>query len=463
MLEQQRGWSRDTLSRAVASRTKTPAESWRDTCVNVGVDPARYDDLRKAVGRFKGGESVPPPEPAPAQPDEVPEATGEVEVHSTASGMEVSWAGGEAHADQIKTLSELLDAAKVDLGEWRVAKWIANKWGVGARGHDGSIVVTPIFQVKAWLEPRQEVVDARAVIADMVADARDHAPRYPARPAGAPSVVSSLGSSGETMLEVAIADLHVGKLAHAVESGQEYNHEIALKVFEAAVDRLVEMAGIYRPSRVLLPVGNDLLHVDTTPGGSGAATSSGTLMDASARWPVLFTAVRRTLVGITDALLSTGAEVDLLFVPGNHDAERSWMLGQVIDAWYRGASYVNVSCDPSPRHYYSWGDVLLGFAHGHNERQQNLPLIMATEAPRLWAESKWREWHLGHTHAKEERHLTVVREDRGVRTRVIPSLTAPDAWHHAKGYSAQQCAEAYVWGKRAGFGGMFSVSYDTLT
>lgn len=54
---------------------------------------------------------------------------------------------------QIRTLDELLEAAHVDLKEWRVAKWISNTWAEN-------------WQVKAWLERRlsAEVQPTRGVM-----------------------------------------------------------------------------------------------------------------------------------------------------------------------------------------------------------------------------------------------------------------------------------------------------------
>lgn len=59
----------------------------------------------------------------------------------------------ESKSGRIKTLADLLKACEVDTNAWRVERWVANKWEVGAKDSDGNVVVTPLFQVKANLIP----------------------------------------------------------------------------------------------------------------------------------------------------------------------------------------------------------------------------------------------------------------------------------------------------------------------
>ena len=42
------------------------------------------------------------------------------------------------------------------------------------------------------------------------------------------------------------------------------------------------------------------------------------------------------------------------------------------------------------------------FTHGSEEKRDSLPMLMANERKELWAETKFREWHLGHMHRKKE-------------------------------------------------------------
>lgn len=61
----------------------------------------------------------------------------------------------ESKTARIKTLDQLLQECAVDLDVWRVDHYLVNKWEVGAKNKSGEVVVTPLFQVKAWLVRRR--------------------------------------------------------------------------------------------------------------------------------------------------------------------------------------------------------------------------------------------------------------------------------------------------------------------
>lgn len=59
---------------------------------------------------------------------------------------------------RIKSLPDLIEAFEIDLAQWRVERWKANKWEVAARvgsGDNARIVVEPLFQVEANLVNKQ--------------------------------------------------------------------------------------------------------------------------------------------------------------------------------------------------------------------------------------------------------------------------------------------------------------------
>ena len=53
---------------------------------------------------------------------------------------------------RIVTADDLLNIYSISLDEWEIEKQVLNTWEVGAKGPDGNIVTTPLFQVKLWLK-----------------------------------------------------------------------------------------------------------------------------------------------------------------------------------------------------------------------------------------------------------------------------------------------------------------------
>ena len=74
--------------------------------------------------------------------------------------MEVKVVSSEI-TDRIVTEQQLLDLYNISLNEWEIEKKVINTWESGAKGPDGNIVVTPLFQVKVWLKSKKRSHRAR--------------------------------------------------------------------------------------------------------------------------------------------------------------------------------------------------------------------------------------------------------------------------------------------------------------
>jgi hypothetical protein len=99
----------------------------------------------------------------------------------------------------------------------------------------------------------------------------------------------------------------------------------------------------------------------------------------------------------------------------------------------------------APRKYIQHGKCMILFTHGDKGKQDNYPLLMATERPEMFGATAHREIHVGHTHQLR------IKEHMGVRVRVTPSLSAADAWHSELHFVGnKRAAEAFVWSPTEG-------------
>jgi hypothetical protein len=330
----------------------------------------------------------------------------------------------EVRGVRITSLEDLLDEAEVDLSEWRVKDYSVNAWESGDNTN---------FSVKARLERIQEAVDLSMMRDAAIKAMREHSPapvrRYKATPREG------------LAFEVNIPDLHLGKLAHAEETGENYDGKIAVDAYRHVLAELLTHAQNMNVGRIIFPVGNDLLHVDSATN----ETTGGTRQDVDTRW---YRSVKRAIdlmVEAVDAMLQI-APVDMVIVPGNHARMQEQMLGEILVAWYRNEDRLTVHDTPAPRKYIQHGSTLLGFTHGDGVKAKDLPLIMAAEAPQEWAQTRFRSWSTGHLHQrKSERPGHTVLEEKGVEVRISPSLSGSDYWHTSKGFIKNlRAAEAYV-------------------
>jgi hypothetical protein len=358
----------------------------------------------------------------------------------------------------IRTVDDLLRHCNVDLTVWRVAKAVVNKWGGFARtmSHRDPVHGTaishrkltkvPLYQVKVWLERiGEDEKESGKLREKLIADMDRHSPRtykVVRRPAA---------KRDGLMLELALPDAHFGKLAWGQETGESQDLKTINAMYRAAVHDLLTKAGQYPIAKIVYTIGNDLLHVDNHLN----TTTGGTPQDVDSRWQKSFLYAKRALVDALDMCREI-APTEGVVVPGNHDRERCFYIGDTLASHYRHDTAVTIDNRPTLRKYVEWHNVLLGLTHGSEERHRDLPLIMAQEAPAAWARTSTgtREWHLGHLHKRSEVRFNAADTFNGVNVRVIPSLCSTDAWHHAKGYVGNgKLAEAYLWHPHDGYYG----------
>lgn len=359
-----------------------------------------------------------------------------------------------AEVARINSLEDLLKFFKVDTDAWEVRDYRINKWEQASGNTQSGITITPLYQVRANLVPRIErrVEIVRQIIEDLIRDAKNHAPNY--------KPINRVKQDGEPCLfELAVLDPHVGLMAWGKETGQPQDLPIAVKNYGDAIEYLLGLSKFYNVERVLYIAGNDFLHVDGPAfSNRGGATTMGTAQDVDSRLGKMFSTGRKALVEGIDRARQV-APVDVVFVPGNHDENTTYHLGEVIAAWYRNCPDVNVIFSPNKRQYYAYGKNALMLTHGEEYRRMrdSLPLIFTTEGPRAlreaWLDAEHFEIHTGHNHIALEGRFnptSELNETRGIRTRSLPGLTATDSWHHKEGYRHRRTSTALVFRKSGG-------------
>lgn len=294
----------------------------------------------------------------------------------------------------------------IDPNAWDVERILVNKWG--APGEEQK-------QIKVWLYRKED--SALDEIKQSLAN-------------NPPILRVEQGRPDNLLALLSIFDLHVGMLAWHAESGENYDTRIALEHLHNAASYLIGRIP-KEVKQIVIPIGNDILHADTHDN----TTTAGTRVDVDSRWQRAFVETASTLIRGPISWAAEVAPVHIVVIPGNHDYQRAFYLGEVLRWYYEGRGLpVSVDNAPRLRKYITFGRNLLGFTHGAWVKPDALPMIMAQEASEAWGSTKWREWIIGHFHRKKEMRYTPTMESGGVRIRVMPTLASPDAWHYQQGF-----------------------------
>lgn len=254
-----------------------------------------------------------------------------------------------------------------------------------------------------------------------------------------PPVVQVKKSDGENIAILSIADLHLGKLAWGVETGENYDHKIAAARYNYIVDAAVSLLKDMNVERIIFFWSQDFFQYDTVD----VTTTAGTRQDSDVRWAKLFNLGCKLLIEGIEKLASI-APVSTFYTRSNHDEQSSYYATSVLWAYFRNTPDITVDRSPLSRKYVQYGVNLFGFGHGDKEGKR-IEGLMQVEAPKEWGDTWFREFFLGHFHSLRQ------YEANGIVFRYLQSPTGTDAWHAQSGYiGAGKCAQLFVRNKKTG-------------
>jgi hypothetical protein len=230
------------------------------------------------------------------------------------------------------------------------------------------------------------------------------------------------------------ADIHVGKLASATETGDAYNVEIAVQRVREGVNGILHKSEPFNIEKIFFIIGNDILHTDNTK----KTTTAGTPQDTDGMWHDNFNIALDMYVEAIETCLVV-SDVQVVFNPSNHDYQTGYFLAQTVKAYFRNNVNVTFDVSLSHRKYFFYGSSLIGTTHGDGAKTPDLALLMAHEAKTDWAVCEHKYFYIHHFHHK------IAKDYMGVTVESLRSASGTDSWHHQKGYQhSKKAIEGFV-------------------
>ena len=189
----------------------------------------------------------------------------------------------------------MMEAHHINPQEWEVVSYKNNFWSQQAK--EGKKVI--LYQSKLVVRPRKFDNISESIVLDHFMSKANQI-----RNLSLPKVNTiSKHTNKETMLEINISDLHLGKLA-LMKSGDVYDINIAKNRFNDYIESEYLRALNYGVEKILFVWSNDFFNFD----GINYATTGGTAQQSGINWQTLFLEGVDMLVNAI-TLLSTVAPV----------------------------------------------------------------------------------------------------------------------------------------------------------
>lgn len=270
--------------------------------------------------------------------------------------------------------------------------------------------------VKASIDDQKRV----QAMQDAIAALCDEVPR--AKPVPAPKIASNALATVYTL-----TDSHVGMLAWHREAGEDWDLEIAERVLTGCFQAMVDASPDANVG-IVNQLG-DFLHSD---GLTPVTPTSGHILDQDGRFSKVVEVAVRVLRSVVSMALTKHKKVVVIMAEGNHDMASSVWLRVLFKTLFENEPRVQVIDTPLPYYCIQHGKTMLAFHHGHLKKNDQLPILFASQFPKIWGETVKRYCHTGHRHHTEE------KEHSGITVIQHPTLAARDAYAARGGWVAER-------------------------
>ncbi|MBU5332084.1 metallophosphoesterase [Anaerocolumna aminovalerica] len=333
----------------------------------------------------------------------------------------------EMSEEQSKDVNYILKAHGFDNISWELVSAKNNIWNVYSK-QDG---ISTLYSSKITVKPIE-----LNITSELIEEWFAKLDRHYSLPQITTTTTDYL--NGDKLLLIDISDLHLNLQASMFVTGNEYNCDIAEKLFFYVINDVLSRTNTYKFNKIIFTIGGDMINSDNLSG----TTTKGTPQSNELH---LFDAYERICAMTIKAidLLKDIAPVDVIYVAGNHDLTVGFKLAKYIDAWFRNEETVNVDYSPFPRKYVVFGKTLFVFSHDGNVK--TLPRTIADEARKYWSYIDTTEVFLQHLHSEQ-----VLLEDNNMRIQRLPTISARGEWTVSKGYNSKRQCKSFIFDKEDG-------------
>jgi len=248
-----------------------------------------------------------------------------------------------------------------------------------------------------------------------------------------------------------VSDFHLGMLAWAAETGDDWDMKIAERLFTKWFDAAFQQAP--DAGTGVINILGDMAHFDSL---DAVTPSSGHVLDADTRYQKLVRYMIRMVRRVVEMALVKHQTVRLLIVQGNHDESGMIWLAEMFSTLYDNEPRVFVDTSADVYKLVQHGKTTLFFHHGHKARFDAIEPVMIAKFRKAFGESTYSYAHVGHLH-----HQKIV-ESRNMIVEQHRTLAAKDAYASRGGWMSGRSANVITYSSEFGEVGRLTISPEML-
>lgn len=248
-----------------------------------------------------------------------------------------------------------------------------------------------------------------------------------------------------------ISDFHLGMLAWADETGDDWDMKIAESLFTKWFDAAFQQAPDAGTGVINLL--GDLAHFDSL---DAVTPASGHVLDADTRYQKLVRYMIRMVRRVVEMALVKHQTVKLLIVQGNHDESGMIWLAEMFSTLYDNEPRVFVDTSADVYKLVQHGKTTLFFHHGHKARFDAIEPVMIAKFRKAFGDSEYSYAHVGHLH-----HQKIV-ESRNMIVEQHRTLAAKDAYASRGGWMSGRSANVITYSADFGEVARLTISPEML-
>lgn len=262
--------------------------------------------------------------------------------------------------DEIKSIDELIEKCGIDTSVWEITKYVQNYWGNSS---------TPHWQVKAWLAKKKEEQLFQESFVEFLASYQPVSQE----------IMSPMVDfrKDDASLIINKQDSHLNK--YDIGGNNDVDERLSNILYK--VEMIVHQAVLSNNlENITYIIGSDEFNSEFT-----GMTTKGTPQTNTHTYQQSFEYICNHEVLMITMLLQYAKNVNVVYVPGNHDEYVGWHMVNWLQTYFRETTRIIFDVSPKYRKYISYGNSAMMFNHGDAIKPSKLAAMFPIEYREDWS------------------------------------------------------------------------------